>query len=416
MPRAFLHITAAGTVLTLAFLLAGGRAPAVEVSGRVGLESRWYYQDEAHPGQRSHASGVVVEPRLYAEDDEGRSVTLAPFFRYDGGDSRRTHFDVREAYLLLLGEIGDGEWELRLGADRVFWGVAESRHLVDIVNQTDLIENPNEEAKLGQLMAHLTWSGEWGVAEVFALPYHRERTYPGREGRLRGEFVVDHKRVSYESSAEEWHVDLAARYSHSFGPVDLGVSVFDGTSREPCLVCAPPRLDQRGELLLAPHYEQIRQFGLDAQLTVEAWLFKLEALHRSGASNLAGLEEDYAAFVAGGEYAFTGVFGLDADLVLLAEWNYDGRRENTTNPFDNDIFLGARLGFNDVQSTEVVVSVLADAEHSTRSLFVEFNRRLTDEWSLHVESVFFLAVDRADLTTYPTRRDSFVELHLIYNF
>ncbi len=416
MPRAFLQMAAAGAVLVLASVLAAGRASAVEVSGRVGLESRWYHQDEAHPGQRSHASGVVVEPKLYAEDDEGRSVTLAPFFRYDGGDSRRTHFDVREAYFLVFGALGEGEWELRLGADRVFWGVTESRHLVDIVNQTDLIENPNEEAKLGQLMAHLTWSGEWGVAEFFALPYHRERTYPGREGRLRGQFVVDDKRVSYESSAEEWRVDLAARYSHSFGPLDLGLSVFEGTSREPCLVCRPPRLNERLELLLVPHYEQIRQFGLDAQLTVESWLFKLEAIHRSGFSNLAGREEDYAAFVAGGEYTFSGIFESDLDLGLLAEWNYDRRRENATNPFDDDLFLGARLGFNDVQSTEVVVSLLADAEHSTRSLFVEFNRRLSDSWSLHVESVFFLAVDRADLTTYPTRRDSFVELHLSYNF
>ena len=416
MPRAFLHIAAAGTVLILASLLGAERAPAIEVSGRVGLEGRWYYQDEDHPGQESHASGVVVEPKLYAEDDEGRSVTLAPFFRYDAGDPRRTHFDVREAYFLVFGELGDGEWEFRLGVDRVFWGVAESRHLVDIVNQTDLIENPNEEAKLGQLMAHLTLSGEWGVAEIFALPYHRERTFPGREGRLRSRVVVDDRRVFYESSAEEWHVDLAARYSHSFGPLDLGVSVFDGTSREPCLICRPPRLNQRLELLLVPYYEQIRQFGLDAQLTIESWLFKLEALHRAGASNQVGREEDYAAFVAGGEYTFNSIFESELDLSLLAEWNYDRRKETATNVFQNDIFLGARLAFNDVQSTDVVVSFLADADHSTRSLFVEFNRRLTDNWSLHFESVFFLAVDRADIATHQTRRDSFVELHLSYNF
>jgi len=415
MPRAFLHV-AAGTVLVLASVLAGGRSPAIEVSGRLGLESRWYHQDEDHPGQRSHASGVVVEPKLYAEDDEGRSVTLAPFFRYDDGDPRRTHFDLREAYFLVFGEAGDGEWELRLGADRVFWGVAESRHLVDIVNQTDLIENPDEEAKLGQLMAHLTLSGEWGVAELFALPYHRKRTFPGREGRLRSRFVVDDGRAFYESSAEEWHVDSAARYSHSFGLLDLGVSVFAGTSREPCLVCRPPRLNPRGELLLVPYYEQIRQFSLDAQLTIEAWLLKLEALHRSGASNQVGREEDYAAFVAGGEYTFSSIFESELDLSLLAEWNYDGREEDATNVFQNDIFLGARLAFNDVQSTDVVVSVLADADHSTRSLFVEFNRRLSDHWSFHLESVFFLTVDRADIATYQTRRDSFVELHLNFNF
>ena len=415
MPRAFV-CAAAGATLILASILGGGAASGIEVSGRLDLESRWYYQDGAHPGQKSHATGFVVEPKLYAEDDEGRSVTLAPFFRYDGADPRRTHFDVREAYLLVFGELGDGEWELRLGADRVFWGVTESRHLVDIVNQTDLIEHPDEESKLGQAMAHLTFSGDWGVAEIFALPYHRERTFPGRAGRLRSQFVVDDKQVSYESAAEEWHVDLAARYSHSFGPLDLGISVFDGTSREPCLVCVLPRLSERGELLLVPHYEQIRQFGLDAQLTIESWLFKLEAIHRGGASNQAGQEEDHAAFVAGVEYTINSVFGSAADLGLLAEWNYDRRRENATNVFDNDIFLGARLAFNDVQSTDLVASVLADADHSTRSMILEFNRRLSDRWSLHLEGVVILAVDRADLTHYQTRRDSFIELSVNYNF
>ena len=44
------------------------------------------------------------------------------------------------------------------------------------------------------------------------MPLHRERTLPGRRGRLRTGIPFDRKRVSYESAAEEWHVDLAARY------------------------------------------------------------------------------------------------------------------------------------------------------------------------------------------------------------
>ena len=87
-------------------------------------------------------------------------------------------------------------------------------------------------------------------------------------------------------------MDLAARYSHSFGPFDLGLSVFEGTSREPSFM---PRADST----LSQHYEQIRQFSVDAQFTVESWLFKLEALHREGARNLRGVKEDYAAFVLG---------------------------------------------------------------------------------------------------------------------
>ena len=405
--------------LTASALAAGpGAADWIEYhefSGRMSVDGRWYPDSAAYPDQRSHASGFSVAPKLYLEDEEGRSVTLEGFYRLDGGDSHRTHADLREAYLLLFGEIGEDEWELRFGVDRVFWGVTESRHLVDIINQTDLVEHPNEEAKLGQPMVHVTLSGDWGAAEVFALPYHRLRTYPGRRGRLRTVLVVDNDRATYESGAEEWHLDFAARYSHSVGLFDFGVSVFDGTSREPTLQLG---FDRELAPILIPHYEQIRQFGLDAQMTADAWLLKLEAIRRTGARNAAlplSMEEDYTAFVAGGEYTFYSVFDSGIDLGLLGEWNRDGRRERATNVFQNDLFLGTRLALNDVESTDLIVGMLHDADFGTRSFNAEFNRRLSDEWSLHLEAVVFSGVDGMDLA-YSTRRDSFVELNLTYNF
>ena len=411
--RAALHRAVLAAVPLLAvFLLAGSSHGAEsiehELSGSLDVDSRWYPQDAAHPGQRAHVSGFAAEPKLHLKDEGNWSFTIAPFFRYDGADSRRTHADLREAYLLVFGEIGHGEWELRLGVDRVFWGVTESQHLVDIINQTDLIEHPNKESKLGQPMAHLTWSTEWGILELFALTYHRARTFPGLHGRLRSSILIDDEHVSYESAAKEWRVDLAARYSHSFGPFDLGFSVFEGTSREPFYM---PRVDST----LSQHYEQMRQFSVDAQLTVESWLFKLEALHREGARNLRGAKEDYAAFVIGGEYTFNSIWGSAADLGLLAEWNHDERREHSNSEFQNDLFFAIRLALNDIQSTELIAGVLADADHTTRTLSIEMRRRLSDQWSLKLEAIVLMDVDEEDII-YDTRRDSFVALNVTYNF
>ena len=97
-----------------------GVADRIEVSGRVSTETRLYPESAAHPFQRSHASGVAAEAKVHIEDDEGRSIALTPFFRYDAGDPDRTHAELREAYLLLYGDVGEDEWELRLGVDRVF--------------------------------------------------------------------------------------------------------------------------------------------------------------------------------------------------------------------------------------------------------------------------------------------------------
>ena len=400
--------------LLVSVCLVGVRAEIVrhEFSGRLSAESRWHPQSAAYAGQRSHASGLVIEPTLYLEDHGGRSLNLVPFFRYDAADPDRTHADLREAYFLMYGQIGNDEWELRLGVDRVFWGVTESRHLVNIVNQIDLVEHPYKEPKLGQPMAHLTWSGDWGTAEVFGLTYHRGRTFPGRFGRLRFPFRVDHDRVSYESGAKQWHLDIAGRYSRSFGPLDLGMSVFDGTSRDPYLMLD---LERAEEPALVPYYEQIRQFGLDAQLTAGSWLFKLEAIRRTGARNLIGMEQDYAASSFGGEYTFYAVSGSAVDLTLLSEWNYDARRQYATNIFQNDFFLAARIAFNDVQSTELLTSILRDADSAGQVLTLELNRRISDQWSLRLEAIALRGIQEADLT-YVTRRDSFVELNLIYSF
>ena len=46
---------------------------------------------------------------------------------------------LRELSLLWI----SGNWETRIGVSKVFWGVAESQHLVDTINQTDLAANPD---------------------------------------------------------------------------------------------------------------------------------------------------------------------------------------------------------------------------------------------------------------------------------
>ena len=175
------------------------------------------------------------------------------------------------------------------------------------------------------------------------MPYFRERTFPGVDGRLRAPLPVDTDNPVYESSAGQGHVDYALRYSHYIGDVDLGLSLFRGTSREPRLV---PNEDGTAFL---PHYDQLDQFGVDLQYTRDAWLWKLEAIARDGYSH------SYAAAVGGFEYTFYQVGESAADIGLLLEYQYDGRNELepiTLN--DNDLFVGTRLALNDTQDTSVL--------------------------------------------------------------
>ncbi len=372
-------------------------------SGSVGSELRMFPYDPAFAGQDVNrlAPYVSAEPRLVYEWNDGADrLTLAPFLRLDPTQGGRSHADLREANWQ---RIGDG-WDLVIGIDKVFWGVAESRHLVDIINQDDSLEDIDGEDKLGQPMINLNLLQDWGTLGLFVLPGFRKRAFLDDDERLSGGIPVAKNDATFDSGAEEAHVDVALRWAHAIGAWDIGISHFHGTSREPRLL---PVARDGGGTVLVPHYDQIDQTGLDVQFTSGAWLWKLEAMTRSGHGRR------FVATVAGFEHTLFGVLGSNADLGLLAEYSYDGRDEDRAPPtiFDDDLFLGARLSLNDIQDTSALGGAIIDRETGTTFAFVEAERRLGDHWKLELEGRFPVNVSKGDPLA-GIRRDDFITLRL----
>lgn len=387
----------------------------IQFSGTIALESRWFW-DSANfdfvSRDAGFANGGVVKPEVDVDVGENSSLRLSGFYRYDDMDTARTHGDVQEAYLVHYRPTPLGELEIRVGLDRTFWGVAESNHLIDIVNQTDLVENPNEEFKLGQPMIHLTLSSDSGIFELFGLPFHRQRTFPSLEGRLGFPFLIDTDNVLYESTDHERHFDVAFRYSHQFGSLDAGISGFVGTNREPFFV---PNLISSLPLSFSPLYTQISQTSIDLRLQQGGWLLKFEGLRRTGALNRLGNSENYKAFVGGCEYSFFSLFGTSADMTLVAEWSFDERRERAPTRFDNDLFIASRVRFNDFQGTTITASVLLGNDNDSSISSVEFSRRFSERISLAVELVMLNEIATDDVL-YSLKNDSYLELGVSYGF
>ncbi len=362
-------------------------AAEIDFSGSVGLEARGFVHSPSHAGQLSGVQpSLILETELLWESDNGdHQIFLNPWGIIDARDDARRHADLREAYYAWSGS----DWRVRVGLGRVFWGVTESRHLVDIINQTDLVENIDEEDKLGQPMVEVSTLQDFGEVRFYVLPGFRERTFPGPDGRFRSPFVIDTDNAQYDSAAKNHRVDFAARYSNYFGDWDVGVSFFNGTSREPRFLpsATPGRL--------VPFYDVITQAGLDVQYTNDAWLWKFEGIFRAGQS------DNFGAIVAGLEYTFYGVTTSGADLGMLVEYLYDGRNSN---PFlapptltDNDFFLGSRYALNDIQDTQVLAGGIVDIDNGSTAALVEASRRFGENWIAEIEARIFLNVDSADL-------------------
>lgn len=405
-----LLLTVTATVLAIMPVKAGEWEFDSEVAGEV----RYFPNDAAFPLQLNDwQPSIAFTPELRWEtEDRKHQLVVIPFFRLDAKDDQRTHFDLREGYYRFN---SDNNWSLTVGAAKVFWGRTESRHLVDIINQTDAIEDIDEEDKRGQPMLNLTVLNDWGVLDFFVMSGFRDRTFPGVEGRLRSPLIVDTDNPIFERSARRGAVDYAVRYSHYIGNWDFGVSVFHGTSREPRFA-----IDAGGARLL-PVYDKITQGSIDLQYTKDAWLWKVEAIVREGHG------DTFFASVAGFEYTLYQIFGTSADLGLLTEYQYDGRDEGfVAETFgltqaapvavgNNDIFAGARLGFNDTQDASALVGISVDADDQTMGMFIEAERRIGQNWTAELETRLFFNVDASNPVSL-FRDDDFLTLRLTRYF
>ena len=381
----------------------------VRKAGYIGVEGRYFFQTPKQDGQSDQQfdPSLVVEPELsYTWNSSADTIMIKPFFRWasDGYDPDRTHFDIRELYLI----HNEGIWSLKFGFIKEFWGVTESRHLIDIINQTDFVDGASPDDKLGQPAAHFVFRSDFGAFNAYLMPYFREGTFPSRKGRLRGVYPVDVDHPIYESDDKIHYTDFAFRYYHAIGPVDLGVSYFQGTGREPRVTLGT---DEEGRLVLIPNYDLIKQPSIDMQYTWSAWLFKLEAYRRYGHVT------DYNAFVAGLEYTSFGVGGSNTDVGYLLEYIYDDRAwEDPPTTFDRELYTGIRIVLNDAADTSFLTGVTFDANTGSRTFTGSFKTRFYDHYILKIEWTAFDGVDEEEMVLKAMEMDSNIKIKFNYYF
>lgn len=340
-------------------------------SGELAAEYRYFYHHGLYGNEdRNHASLMIRPEYSLAWDNDRSVISIIPFARLDRHDNERSHYDIRELSLV-------SSWpylELRIGISKVFWGVTESQHLVDVINQTDYIENPDGEQKLGQPMINPTVVTRAGNFEMFIMPYFRERTFPGEHGRYRGALLVDTDNAEFTNRQENSHTDYALRWTMNWQDLEWAVSYYKGTDREPVF-----RIDAVNNLLV-PVYGQSRQTGVELQHTFKDLLTKVEYIHKH-----SDIFPVYNAATAGFEYTFVNIYN-GMDVGLLYEWLYDSRdRVSPTGMYDSH-FVGSRIAANDVASSQLLAGAIYNNDTDDMTLYrLEASRRLGQNFKLALE-------------------------------
>lgn len=366
--------------------------------GYVEGEARPYLQDSTD-GDRPRATGsLAAEVSAEWNVAEGQAFKITGFGRVDAVDDKRTHAEIREAKY--TGTFGDVQFTA--GFDTLFWGTTESFHLVDIINQIDGVEDIDDEDKRGELMLAGSYITELGTFSAYAMPLARQRTFPGADGRPNAAMIVDTDQVQY-AGGNEWHLSWAARYSGSFEFLDIGLSYFDGIARDPRFTMGFDD-DNPAIPVLIPNYDEIQQVGIDTQITLGPLLLKGEAIKQWNDF------EDYTAFIAGFEYTAFGLLGK-ADVGVLAEYLYDDRGENGPLPFEDDVFVGARVSLNDTADTHILAGAILDLDGDGHFINVEASTRLGEKWRVSLDARILTQSTEPSIFQ-PFQDDDFVQVRV----
>lgn len=413
-----------------ALLMTSTSAQSLDWRGNISTELTYFPEYSAGTENWKFNSSVAADIELTQDLADNIRLTVHPFVRWDQQDDERTRAGVREFLLSTTGET----WEFNAGLGTVFWGVTESHNPVDIINQTDAVEDIAGDEKLGQLMLNLKWfTDNYGEFEAFLLPQFHEQTFVGSNGRPSLGITVDPDLTTYESDRGSKQVGYALRWINSFDAWDLGLHYFDGTARNPSLT---PVVTNEGAVL-APRYSLLRQVGLDAQGLYGDLAIKTELIHQTGDEI-----ESHIETVTGIEYTLVGflsslqendklpedwctpktgnIFKKLAcndriDLGLVLEYLWDQRGTDSNQPFQNDLLAGFRFAFNDAASSDALLGLVQDLDKGATTLSFEASTRLFESYRLKVLGRKFLNTDD-DAVLNAFQNESFLQLDFSYFF
>ena len=337
-----------------------------EIIGELSFDNRYFFNAGLQQQKKNHTS-FSFSPEIF-KDDSNKIFHFKAKLRKDSEDSGRDLNDIQELYLINILE----DKEIKFGVSKEFWGVTETSHRVDIINQTDFTEGFDGEEKLGQPMIKISLERQWGLLDIYTLLGFRERNFSGNKGRLRLPLSINEKGPLYSSSAKNKRADFAVRWSNYYDDFDIAISHFSGTSREPRFLPSANKINE-----LVPIYEVIDQTGLEIQYLLDGLAIKGEVISRSGQG------ERFSAATYGFEYTQVGVLQTRIDLGWVVEFNHDDRLESS--PF----VLGTRFSFNDIHDSQILSGFIVNDKSKELGFLLEASRRIGECCMLSLEGIYF---------------------------
>ena len=365
-----------------------------------------FHKKEAYSDQKNTYSSFI-KSEIFIDFKNDIEFLMEPYFRYDHHDKNRSLFNFKENnFAYYYNDI-----QVKAGISEVFWGITESKNLVNIINVKDVTDG-DQKAKLGQsLLAFSNYSEKYGSLDFYYLPFFKNSSQIGQTGRLRLSKPIENYDIVYEGGAGSKVPSWAIKWENSFGMLDFSLQGFRGNSRESSTIAKLENL----QLKYFQGYERISQLGTYLQVISGPTIYKVEAIKRNGQKNAKNIRENFYSYTLGMEYLINNLFENKWDLTSFIEYHNDDRNNDSTDIFQNDLFLATRLNFNDTDGTEFLTSITLDTDGGGNTSTLELSSRITDNIRVTGSYNAYWSVNEKDIL-YSFRRDNYFLINITNYF
>lgn len=330
-----------------------GSADALDFRGNIGFEflrlPRFVGEIDGqrftNPNQQRVNLALKGELDLKYQHDANWRAGANLFVRQDQHDDDRDELRLDEAWV----QYASGDWDLRVGNQRVTWGSVESVSPLDVINPRDYEEDIVEPAKVGLTMARLRRRLDDASLEFYWLPGYQPSRYAGPESyyAIGGGLPNDYPRQRW--SGNQW----AARYFRSEDSFDLGLSFLHGLERNASFSFDPATDRLTGTTYLS------NRLGTDVTYIAGDLVLKLEAVFRT--SDQPG-NRSALLYALGTEYTLSSIWRY-SDLTLFVEYLASSHNVQDIELMQNDVFAALRWNLKDHWKQRLQFGTFQDLDH-----------------------------------------------------
>lgn len=340
----------------------------IDIKGNIGLEYKKYSNTPSSKVDNQKA--ITGELELEYKVKNGKIFSKIEALK-DNDDSNREYIILNEFYYKYFGD----SYDITIGKSIKFWGALELFNPTDVFNAKNILDDvTDKDKKLGAI--NITYSKFFDNDDELSLIAkltNQTQDFVYNKSPLNTLPLAYNK--NFESEKNKNKPTYYLKYSGSrddFAKRDFSFIIQSGYDSYRDTILKSGELKQ--------YLYQADKFLTYHTIVKDSTIYKLEFAY-TDVKNYTKID-DYSEYGVGLEHTLYGFLG-EKDLGLLAEY-YKNNINKTNTVYQNDLFTGVRVEFNDKDSSDIVAGVIRDFDTDKNGYSLEYNTRIKDKFKTKI--------------------------------